>query len=201
MLEGFYGWVKTIAACLIFMSLVLRLLPEGKNIKYIRYFMGVVLILVVLAPAGRLFGLKEAFSGLELSLERRRAEDEFEDELALAGELYAEEVVRGYEEELAGQVLRFLEKEGCGECSVRVTIDARPDSAAFGQVKSLEILPFQGREEEEETGRIVIEKKKVQILSEESSGKNYLEEAQDGEWKRRLSEEFSIPEEAVRIAR
>ena len=58
MLEDFYGWVKTIAAGLIFMSLILRLLPEGKNVKYIRYFMGMVLVLVVFAPVGKLLRLE-----------------------------------------------------------------------------------------------------------------------------------------------
>ena len=105
MLEKFYGWVKAIAACLIFLSLIIRLLPEGKNIKYIRYFMGMVLVLVVLAPAGRLFGLEKVFSQLEISFEREGARADFEGELALMGEVYAEEVVRGYEEELAAEVL------------------------------------------------------------------------------------------------
>ncbi|MCI9486052.1 MAG: stage III sporulation protein AF [Lachnospiraceae bacterium] len=201
MLEKFYGWVKTIAACLIFLSLIIRLLPEGKNIKYIRYFMGMVLVLVVLAPAGRLFGLEKVFSQLEISFEREGARADFEGELALMGEVYAEEVVRGYEEELAAEVLRFLEREGYGDCSVRVTIDAEEDSETFGRVKQLEIFPFESRAEEGETGKIVIEKKKVQILSEEPPEKNYLEEAQEGEWRKLLAEEFSVPEEAVRIVR
>ena len=117
MLDSFYQWVKSIAACLIFMSLILRLLPEGKNEKYIRHFMGMILLLVVLAPLGKLFHLEEAFSRMELGFERSGARKEFEDELYLMGESYADEVVQGYEEELAAQALKFLKGEGYDEIS------------------------------------------------------------------------------------
>ena len=200
MLEDFYGWVKTIAAGLIFMSLILRLLPEGKNVKYIRYFMGMVLVLVVFAPVGKLLRLEETFSRLELSFERTGAREGFKDELMLAGDVYAGEVVREYEEELAAQVLKFLEKEGYGDCSIQVTIDADPDSKSFGQVKQLEVLPSR-KGEESGTGRIAIEKKKVKILAEEPSERSYLEEAEEAELKKLLSGEFAVPEGAVWVIR
>ena len=195
MLEDFYGWVKTIAAGLIFMSLILRLLPEGKNVKYIRYFIG-----MVFAPVGKLLRLEETFSRLELSFERTGAREGFKDELMLAGDVYAGEVVREYEEELAAQVLKFLEKEGYGDCSIQVTIDADPDSKSFGQVKQLEVLPSR-KGEESGTGRIAIEKKKVKILAEEPSERSYLEEAEEAELKKLLSGEFAVPEGAVRVIR
>ncbi|MCI8464860.1 MAG: stage III sporulation protein AF [Lachnospiraceae bacterium] len=201
MLTEFYGWIKTIAACLIFMSLVLRLLPEGKNVKYIRHFMGMLLVLVVLAPLGKLFRLEEAFASMELSLEQEHTRNDFRDELSLMGEAYTDEIVGGYEEDLAGQVLKFLKNRGYGEMSVRVKIDANQESASFGQVESLEVFPLEGGEKGTETGRIVIEKKNVQILSEEGEKKSYLEEAEDGELRKLLSGEFSLPEEAVRIVR
>lgn len=201
MLEKFYGWIKTIAACLIFMSLILRLLPEGKNVKYIRYFMGMVLVLVVLAPLGRLFRLEEAFLKLESSFELSGARSEFEDELLMMGDLYTEEVIKGYEEDLADQALKVLEKKGYGEYSVQVAIDANLDSETFGQVKQMELFPFQNAEEGNETGKIAIEKKKVQILSEEPSKKNYLEAVEDEELTKIISEEFSIPGELIRVVR
>lgn len=201
MLTGFYGWVKTIVAYLIFMSLILRLLPEGKNVKYIRYFMGMVLVLTVLAPLGGLFHLDEAFSRLVGSFERAGTRAEFEDELALMGDAYTEEVVKGYEEDLANQVSRFLEEEGYGAYPVKVTIDTDSDSDTFGQIERLQVLLSQSEGDGNETGRIVIEKKKVQILSEEPSEKSYLEEAEDNELKKALSEEFSVPEEVIGTTR
>ena len=163
--------------------------------------MGMVLVLIVLAPLGRLFHLEESFSRLERSFERAGARADFEDELALMGDAYTEEVVKGYEEELADQVSVFLEEAGYGECPVRVTIGTDPDRDTFGQIESLQVLFSQKAEEGNETGRIVIEKKKVQILSEEPMEKSYLEEAEDHELKRALSEEFSIPEEMIGMVR
>ncbi|MCI8504800.1 MAG: stage III sporulation protein AF [Lachnospiraceae bacterium] len=201
MLEDFYGWVKTIAAFLIFMSLVLKLFPEGKNVKYIRYFMGMVLVLVVLGPLGKLLRLEEAFSMLESELERNNARTEFTRELVLMGETYAEEVIGSYEEDLSVQALKYLEEAGYEGCSVKVTIDADQESEGFGLVERIEVLPLKKGDTDRETGKIVIEKKKVQILSEEPSENSYLEKAEDSELRKMLSEKFSISEAAVLVVR
>ena len=151
-MDGFYQWVRNIAACLIFMSLILRLLPDGKNVKYIRHFMGMVLILVVLAPAGKLLRLEESFSELAVSLERDREREEFKDELKLMGEEYTDSVVKSYEEELAVQAGRFLSEAGVSYESVRVEIDGAEGSASLGQIRAVEVNLSSGEETGEEDG-------------------------------------------------
>ena len=201
-MDGFYQWVRNIAACLIFMSLILRLLPDGKNVKYIRHFMGMVLILVVLAPAGKLLRLEESFSELAVSLERDREREEFKDELKLMGEEYTDSVIKSYEEELAVQAGRFLSEAGFSYESVRVEIDGEEGSASLGQIRAVEVNMSSGEETgEEDSGQIVIEKKRVQILDEEPERGSYREEAEDGELRRLLSEELSVPADSVHIFR
>ena len=201
-MDGFYQWVRNIAACLIFMSLILSLLPDGKNVKYIRHFMGMVLILVVLAPAGKLLRLEESFSELAVSLERDREREEFKDELKLMGEEYTDSVVKSYEEELAVQAGRFLSEAGFSYESVRVEIDGEEGSASLGQIRAVEVNLSSGEETgEEDSGQIVIEKKRVQILDEEPERGSYREEAEDGEFRRLLSEELSVPADSVHIFR
>ena len=201
-MDGFYQWVRNIAACLIFMSLILRLLSDGKNVKYIRHFMGMVLILVVLAPAGKLLRLEESFSELAVSLEQDREREEFKDELKLMGEEYTDSVVKSYEEELAVQAGRFLSEAGFSYESVRVEIDVEEGSASLGQIRAVEVNMSSGEETgEEDSGQIVIEKKRVQILDEEPERGSYREEAEDGELRRLLSEELSVPADSVHIFR
>ena len=45
-----YGWIRDIAFYTILMTVVLHLLPEESQKKYVRFFMGIVLMLVVLSP-------------------------------------------------------------------------------------------------------------------------------------------------------
>ena len=61
-----YGWIRDIAFYTILMTVVLHLLPEESQKKYVRFFMGIVLMLVVLSPllsaAGLLFQFHSFFS-------------------------------------------------------------------------------------------------------------------------------------------
>lgn len=50
MKEFLYGWIRDIAFYAILMTVILHLLPEEGQKKYVRFFMGVVLMLVVLSP-------------------------------------------------------------------------------------------------------------------------------------------------------
>ena len=46
-MEAVYGWVKNIIYYMIFLSVVNNLLADSKYGKYIRFFSGMVLILLV----------------------------------------------------------------------------------------------------------------------------------------------------------
>ena len=46
MKEFLYGWIRDIAFYAILMTVILHLLPEEGQKKYVRFFMGVVLMLV-----------------------------------------------------------------------------------------------------------------------------------------------------------
>ncbi|MCD2492614.1 stage III sporulation protein AF [Lacrimispora sp. NSJ-141] len=226
MLAGFYQWVKNIAAYLIFMSLVLKLLPEGKNVKYIKYFMGMVLVLIVLAPVGKLFRLEDVFSQFETELESQGREEEFREELELKGEEYSSSVISQYEEELAYQVSESLAAAGCGNAAVRVNLDTVNESETFGQVISIEVdftMSERASKDSGETGSIdpvVIEKRKVKILDEDGgeegdeagegeemekepgeNTRNYREEAEDETIRKLLSEKFSAAGDSIHIRR
>lgn len=49
-MEGIYQWVRNLAFFFIFLSVVMNFLPGGEEKKYIRFFMGMLLILVLIKP-------------------------------------------------------------------------------------------------------------------------------------------------------
>ena len=112
MISELYGWVRGIAVYLIIMSLVIKLLPEESYGKYIRHFMGVLLILVVLAPAIRLFRLDRLLERLERGFSASAGTEQFKDELLLMGEAYEEELIGQYEEALAESAAKELSRNG-----------------------------------------------------------------------------------------
>ena len=57
MKELLYGWVRDIAFYTLLMTVVLHVLPEKSQKKYLHFFMGVVLIILVISPALKAAGL------------------------------------------------------------------------------------------------------------------------------------------------
>ena len=73
MKEFLYGWIRDIAFYAILMTVILHLLPEEGQKKYVRFFMGVVLMLVVLSPLLSVAGLSGTLDSIywHLALYRR----------------------------------------------------------------------------------------------------------------------------------
>ena len=63
MFGNLYEWLKDISYYLILVTSVLYVLPSNSYRKYIRFFTGLVLILLLLNPILSLFGMKEYVGG------------------------------------------------------------------------------------------------------------------------------------------
>lgn len=74
MKEFLYGWIRDIAFYAILMTVILHLLPEEGQKKYVCFFMGVVLMLVVLSPL-------LSVAGLSGTLDSIYAEQTYDEEL------------------------------------------------------------------------------------------------------------------------
>ena len=74
MKEFLYGWIRDIAFYAILMTVILYLLPEEGQKKYVRFFMGIVLMLVVLSPL-------LSVAGLSGTLDSIYAEQTYDEEL------------------------------------------------------------------------------------------------------------------------
>ena len=106
MVESIYTWMKDIVFYLIIVTAVLEVLPGGNYQKYIRFFTGLVLMLLLLTPVLNLAGAKELFielyHGYELEQHKREIEEQekyFEDFDLF--EFLPEEYVYGQEDALA----------------------------------------------------------------------------------------------------
>lgn len=83
MKELLYGWIRDVAFYTLLMNVVLHVLPEESQRKYLRFFMGIVLMIVVLSPVLSVMGLNrvlddtyvEMTSDQELRNFKRRQEE------------------------------------------------------------------------------------------------------------------------------
>ena len=72
MKEELYLWIRNLAVFYIFFTAVLNLVPDQKYEKYVRFFMGLLLIFMMSTPIFSILG-KGSESAESLSGERLRA--------------------------------------------------------------------------------------------------------------------------------
>lgn len=75
-MSALYGWVKSIVFYLVFMAAFYQILPNQSYRKYIRYFTGILLIMIAVSPISSLLSLDQ---WLEKSFDRFASQYERED--------------------------------------------------------------------------------------------------------------------------
>lgn len=118
MKEGIYEWMKNLAVYYILLTAVVNFVPDGKYARYLRYFMGMVLITMLCTPVFSLLGRGEE---LEESLRRTILEEQVDQvqwDLENVQETYLQ---MGYEQQ-AERELEVLLEEKLGE-TVQVDLE------------------------------------------------------------------------------
>ena len=64
MLEYIYEWIGNIAFYMIMVTAVLHLLPNSDYQKYIRFFTGLVLVILLATPILKIFGMEKDLANL-----------------------------------------------------------------------------------------------------------------------------------------
>lgn len=78
MLEYFYEWMENLAFYLVIITIVVQMLPNNSYKKYIRFFTGLILILLMMNPILKILGTEQAFFAVYESEEYRQKVREIE---------------------------------------------------------------------------------------------------------------------------
>lgn len=62
MLEYIYNWIENITFYLVILVAVMQMIPQNSYQKYIRFFAGMILILMLVSPMLKLFGMEKFHS-------------------------------------------------------------------------------------------------------------------------------------------
>lgn len=69
MFEYLYEWISNIAYYIVLMTAVIQVIPNQTYKKYIRFFSGMILILLLTMPILKLFGMEDRLSDIYTSKE------------------------------------------------------------------------------------------------------------------------------------
>ncbi len=78
MLDVLYEWIQNLVFFLLIAGMLLDALPGTAYRKYVRFFTGMVVILLLVSPIFKLSGIKQSFEGLYHSEEYERMMREVE---------------------------------------------------------------------------------------------------------------------------
>ena len=76
MAESIYSWIQNLACFFILASAVVHFLPENSYKKYVQFYMGLLLILVILSPAFQFTGLEEEIDSFVKEFQDSRTDRE-----------------------------------------------------------------------------------------------------------------------------
>ena len=101
MFDFLYEWIQNLAFYLVMAAAVLHAVPGGSYKKYVRFFTGLVLILMLLTPLLKVFGTDIDIAGLYDKEEYEMQVEKFTD---MAEDIETEAAGEGTEEEEKGRV-------------------------------------------------------------------------------------------------
>lgn len=79
MFEYIYKWLENLSGYMLLTAVVTQILPGGEYRKYMRFYCGLVLIIMLVSPLFQLFGMKADFEQLYADMEYQRIIKELEE--------------------------------------------------------------------------------------------------------------------------
>lgn len=180
-MQIFYSWVKNIAFFIILVTMVMHVLPNIQYKKYVSFFTGIVMILLVISPILKILNQEVA---LNLSFQQFSYEQELSDltkEIQYAEKEQKQQLLDSYTKEVEAQVEAVVESEGLFATSIAVKLYDEDTNESYGTVQSISIQAAKSREEnnniEIEIGEVdLMEEQKETASLEEINLKNTLED-------------------------
>ena len=162
MKKELYLWIRNLAVFYIFFTAVLNLVPDKKYEKYVRFFMGLLLIFMMSTPIFSILGKGQELTVSFLENFSRENKEKELQEFQNLQKIYLE---KGYEMELEQKIRESLEKRGIEVYKVKVNIKGEETQANL--VLKTEISQEERKELKDALADILLKKK---ISQEEKRG-------------------------------
>ena len=130
-MEWISQWIQNLAFFFVFLSAIMNFLPKGEEKKYIRFFMGMLLILVLIKPLLQLGNLEEVINQKVLS---GSIEESFEEMMRETGQQEITEtdyVKNACEREMKEQIEQLMQEYGYEASGYQHESEREGDSGRF----------------------------------------------------------------------
>ena len=170
MKEAIYSWIKCLAIFYILLTMLIHLVPTGKYQRYVRFFMGLLLILVLIKPLLTVGNLDQILSWETLSEGIRQEYEDFSMEKKYLEQEGNDYVQENCQKEMERQIKALLEE---------LSYESTEVSVEF----------FNGEE---------LDVKEIRCVIRRMDG-NPPGESESDEVKRKLAQVYNLPEGNINI--
>ncbi len=139
------GWVKNLAVYLFFSELLFQLLPHKRYRKYLRFFAGLILVLLVASPLLQAGGLEQRMLEVLDSLTSTTPSGEMEEIWEQAEAARSEGLSQEYQAVLQAQVETAAAAYGYQVASCSAEIVLEEGAADFGEIRRLSAVLTRGQ--------------------------------------------------------
>lgn len=159
-----YQWVRTLAVFYILFTAVLQLIPDKKYERYIRSFMGLLLIYILSVP---LLSIVKNSGAVIEDFSRNYNEEVSVLEKKETQNLQGFYIRKGFEQELTSQITKKCEEKGIKIQEVIVDIEGEQISVSLTAGQSLD-LQQEGRLKDELRQEFGIKEQNIRIFTGEA---------------------------------
>ena len=111
-MDAIFGWIRNIVCFLCFINLFVQLLPNNSFQKYVKFFAGILLVIIVLGPLADVAGLKGKFEAAWRKENLKGDYNELEIDMHGMEELRSKKIMEVYEGELKKQIESIVKSHG-----------------------------------------------------------------------------------------
>lgn len=190
---GIKDWVIGIVGFILIMSVISHLINGKKFLKYIKFFMGLILILIVLSPAGKLFSIEDIYNDILSVCTGELELSELKTELTVGLSEYSDSVIAAYKDTIKETVNSIASEEGYEVAQIDADINVDEESKDYGVINSLKVF----LSEEKNTDEIKVDK--IQIGDEAVNVVSQVGGYIFDELKQRIARQFNLDSENVDI--
>ena len=91
MFDFIYEWIRSLAYYLILMTAVLQLIPKKEYKKYIQFYIGLIIILLLCTPIIKILGLQDEMKSYYFNNTYQQQLEEFEEQTKYLKEVEIDE--------------------------------------------------------------------------------------------------------------
>lgn len=184
-------WVCDIAVYLILVSIILQVIPK-KFRKYINFFTGVLLIILVINPVTKLFDADTALVEYFEIEEMRQALSDMEDMIKFTENVNEEKLIESYNGQIADKISELIKEYGFRITDVQVSWNLDNEMKEYGSIKSIYLV----LDEKRTHGTITINPMKVTIGEQKADA---YTKAEVEEMKKKIAGFYNLEEEHINI--